>query len=275
VWDVRLSSNYLSKIYCHFNYILFVKIRLFFSSPYGFWQPFVKRFTLCYQSVCHVCNIGVLWPKGWMDQEETWHAAYVCCDQMAGCIKMPLGMEVGLGPGDFPLDGDPTPPSPRRQQSPHQFSAHVCCSKTAWWMKMAFGVEVSLGPGHTVLDGDPAHIPKKRDRDPQIFCPFLLWPNSWMHQNATWYSGRPQPRRLCVRWGPSSPLPKKGHSPTIFGRWLLWPNHFMYQDTSWYGSRPQPRRHCVRWGPAPPPNFQPVSVVAKWLDGLRYRLVWR
>jgi len=26
---------------------------------------------------------------------------------MAGWIKLPLGMEVGLGPGDFVLDGDP------------------------------------------------------------------------------------------------------------------------------------------------------------------------
>jgi len=26
---------------------------------------------------------------------------------MAACIKMPLGMELGLGPGDFVLDGDP------------------------------------------------------------------------------------------------------------------------------------------------------------------------
>jgi len=29
---------------------------------------------------------------------------------MAGWIKMPLGMEVGLGPGDFVLDGDTTSP---------------------------------------------------------------------------------------------------------------------------------------------------------------------
>jgi len=35
--------------------------------------------------------------------------AHFCCGQMAGCIKMPLGMEVGLSPGDFVLDGDPTP----------------------------------------------------------------------------------------------------------------------------------------------------------------------
>jgi len=28
---------------------------------------------------------------------------------MAALIKMPLGMEVGLDPGDFVLDGDPAP----------------------------------------------------------------------------------------------------------------------------------------------------------------------
>ena len=32
---------------------------------------------------------------------------------MAACIKIPLGMELGLGPGDFVLDGDPVAPSPK------------------------------------------------------------------------------------------------------------------------------------------------------------------
>ena len=36
-----------------------------------------------------------------------------------------------------------------------------------------------------------------------------------MDQDATWYGGRPQPKRLDVRWGPS-PLPQKGQSPTQF-----------------------------------------------------------
>jgi len=35
-------------------------------------------------------------------------SAHVYCIQMAGCIKMPLGME-GLSPDDFVLDGDPAP----------------------------------------------------------------------------------------------------------------------------------------------------------------------
>jgi len=39
---------------------------------------------------------------------------------------MPLGMELGLGPGDFVLDGDPAP-LPKRgwAEPPPQFSAHV------------------------------------------------------------------------------------------------------------------------------------------------------
>ena len=68
---------------------------------------------------------------------------------------MPLGMEVSLGPGDTVLDGRPSSPSPKREQSPRpQFLAHVYCGQTAGWMKMALGMEVGLGPGHIALDGD-------------------------------------------------------------------------------------------------------------------------
>ena len=76
---------------------------------------------------------------------------------------------------------------------------------------MKLGMQVGLGPGHTVLDGDPAPLPKGA-QPPPILGPYLLWPNSYMYQNATWYGGRPQPRRLCVRWGPAL-SPKMGRSP--------------------------------------------------------------
>jgi len=38
-------------------------------------------------------------------------SAHSCYGQMAGCINMPLDMEVGLCPGDIVLDGDPAPPT--------------------------------------------------------------------------------------------------------------------------------------------------------------------
>jgi len=135
--------------------------------------------------------------------------------------------------------------------------------------------EGGLGPGHIVLDGDPDALSQKgaqpkKGAEPPILIPFLLWPNGWMHQDAIRYGGRPQPRRLCVRWGPSYPQ-QKGHTNPypIFGPCLLWPNGCMDEDATWYGCRPRPRPHCVRRGPSSPakgsqqpPSFRPMSIVA-------------
>jgi len=53
---------------------------------------------------------------------------------------------------------------------------------------------------------------------------------------------------------------------------VLWPNGWMDYDATWYRGRPWTRPHCIRWGPSCPkrgiaPNFRPMSVVAKRLDG--------
>jgi len=66
---------------------------------------------------------------------------------------MPLGMQVGLSPGDFVLDGDPAPPRKKVRPNPTEFLAHVYCGQVAGWMKTPLGTEVDLGPGHVVLDG--------------------------------------------------------------------------------------------------------------------------
>jgi len=76
-------------------------------------------------------------------------------------------------------------------------------------------------------------------------------------------------------------LQKAAQPPLIFGSCLFWPNDWMDQDVTWYGGRPWPRPHCVRWGPSSqkgaqqPPNFRPMSVVAKRLDESRCHLVRR
>jgi len=41
-----------------------------------------------------------------------------------------------------------------------------------------------LVPGHIVLDGDP--VPPPKEAQPPKFGPYLLWPNGWMDQDATW-----------------------------------------------------------------------------------------
>ena len=83
---------------------------------------------------------------------------------MAGWIKMPLGMEVGLGLGVFVLDGDPAP-FRKRGHRPLIFG-HVYCGQTAGWIKMPLGTEVNLGPGDVVLDGLAA--PPKRGTAPSF-----------------------------------------------------------------------------------------------------------
>jgi len=104
---------------------------------------------------------------------------------------------------------------------------------------------------------------QKRERSPfPIFGPRLLCPNGWMHQDATWCGGRPQPRRLCVRWGPSQ-LPKKGRSPQFSA------HVYCGQTAAWIKMPLSTEvglglRDCVRWGPSslspkgaqpPPPIF--------------------
>jgi len=81
------------------------------------------------------------------------------------------------------------------------------CGQTVGRIKMKLGMQVGLGPGHIVLDGDSASPSPKGHSPHPIFGPYLLRPNGCMDQGATRYGDRPQPRRLCVRWWPSSQPP--------------------------------------------------------------------
>jgi len=80
--------------------------------------------------------------------------SFCYCGQTAGCIMMPLSMEVGFSPGDFVLVGDPAI-LPKRGRS-LQFSANIYSGQTAAWIKMPLSTEVGLGLRGIVLDGDPA-----------------------------------------------------------------------------------------------------------------------
>jgi len=71
-------TNWVRKCY---NAILGSHLPRMQSSVFG--RPFVKRFTLCYRSIVLFvclsvclsdCNVRALWPNGWTDQDETWHA---------------------------------------------------------------------------------------------------------------------------------------------------------------------------------------------------------
>jgi len=126
------------------------------------------------------------------------------CGQTAGCIKMPLGMEVGLSPSDCVRWG--SSPLPQKGRSPTQFSAHVYCGQTAACIKMPLGTEVDLGLRDIVFDVDPA-TPEKRAHPPppnflaHVCCGQMA---GWMKTPLNWYGSRPCPRPQCTRRGPSS-----------------------------------------------------------------------
>jgi len=124
--------------------------------PTVFGRPFVRQFALCYRavvlSVCPVCNVGVLWPNGWMDQDETGHA---------GTLR-PWPHCVRWGPSSIAPKGAPPP-----------FLAHICSGQMAGWIKMPLGMEVGRGLGVFVLDEEPAP-PPQRGTEPPIFGPCLL-----------------------------------------------------------------------------------------------------
>jgi len=81
-------------------------------------------------------------------------------------LRCPLGMEAGLGPGDFVLDGDPAPPEKRHSPShrPTIFGQCLlwpngCMDQDATWY-------INLGTGSVMLDGVPA--PPKRGIAPSF-----------------------------------------------------------------------------------------------------------
>jgi len=76
-------------------------------------------------------------------------------------------MEVGLGPGNFVLDGDAAS-LPKKGTAPTQFPAHVHCGQTAGMIKMPVDTEVGLCPGDVVLGGDPT--PPRRGTAPHFFA---------------------------------------------------------------------------------------------------------
>ena len=141
-----------------------------------------------------------LWPNGWMDQDGTWHGGRP--QRRRHCVTW-----------------GPSSPFPKRALPLPNFRPISTVAKrlngSGWHLpwRLAF-----VRPHCTIWDLAPL---LQKGAEPPIFGPSLLWPHGWMHQDAIWYGGRPQARRLCVRWGQSPPSKKGAKSPPVFGPRLL------------------------------------------------------
>jgi len=98
--------------------------------------------------------------------------------------------------------------------------------------------------------------------------------------HATWYGCRPQPRQLCVRWGPSLPPLKavggQFSARIDCGQTTAWIKMAFVIEVGLCG----PGHIVLDGDPAPlpkrgraPQNFRPISIVAKRLDTSRCHLV--
>ena len=121
-----------------------------------YWATVCKTVHHCLSVLsCPVCDVGVLWPNGWMHQDETWHAGRPW--PWPHYVRWGVGTQL---------------PSPKRGRSP-QFSAHVCCGQMAGWIKMPLGREVGLSRSDTVIDRDPA-LPAKGEQQRPSFRPMSI-----------------------------------------------------------------------------------------------------
>ena len=128
-------------------------------------------------------------------------------------------------------------PLPSRKGAQPQFSANVRCGQTAGWTKMPLGMEVGLSPADFVFDGDPAPPQKGGGAPPQFSA------HVYCGQTAAWIK---MPLGTEVDLGPDDIVLDGDPAP------------------------PSPKR-----GQSPIPNFRPMSLVAKLLDGSRWHLAWR
>jgi len=104
-------------------------------------------------------------------------SAHICCGQMAGWIKMPLGMEVGLGPGDFVLAGNPARGPPQKGGGAANFWPMSIVAKrldgSRWHLAGSWASIQS-----TLCEIGTQLFSPKKGQPPPIFGPYLLWPRS-------------------------------------------------------------------------------------------------
>ena len=100
------------------------------------------------------------------------------------------------------FDGDPTLPPQKGGRAPFpNFRPMSIVAKRLDGPRRHLARRWALSRPHCARWG-PSSRPQKVAELP-IFGPSLLWPNGWMHQDATEYGGRPQPSHFVLDWDPT------------------------------------------------------------------------
>ena len=91
---------------------------------------------------------------------------------MAEWIKILLGTEVSLRPGQIVLDGTQLPHGKGQTTSP--LLAHIYCGETGGWIKIPLSTEVGLGQG-VIVKWEPSSPSRKSTQHPSpTFRPIFI-----------------------------------------------------------------------------------------------------
>jgi len=131
-----------------------------------------------------VCNVGVLWPNGWMNQDATWY----------GGRPRPRPHYVRWGPGS-PHRKRHSRPLPTFAIYGRRLNRCPCLFwPNGWTHQDATWYAGRPRPGDIVLVGDPAPL-TERDTAAPTFRPTLLWYDRPSQQLVNLKPGpRPMPR---------------------------------------------------------------------------------
>jgi len=104
-------------------------------------------------------------------------SAHVCCSQTAGRMKMLLGIDVGLDPGDILLDGDTA--LSKRGTAPPLFGPCLLWPN-AWMDQGVSWYEGGSRPRQHCVRWGPSS--PERGTAAYFFGPCLFWPNGRLSQ---------------------------------------------------------------------------------------------
>ena len=176
-----------------------------------FGRPFLKRFTLCYRSiVCPVCNVGALWPNGWMDQDAGRPRAPDTLCQMENQLPLPKGAQPPIfGPYLLWPNGCMC----QMGTQPPIFGPFLLWPN-GWMHQHATWYGDRQQPRGLCQMGTRSPFPKMAEPPSTIFGPCLLWPNGWMDEDTTWYRSRPRRRHIVLDGFPA--LRERGTAAPLF-----------------------------------------------------------
>jgi len=164
-------------------------------------------------------------------------------------------MEVGLGPGDFVLDGTQLIP-PQKGGGSLLHNSRPITIVAKWLDGPTWHLARRWALVQATLCKRGTQLPSPKRGLPQFSTHFYCDQTAGCIKVQLGTEVGLSPYYIVLYGVPTPPPPQKKGTAPLFGPCLLWPNGCIYQDTTFYKGRPQPRRHCVRWGPSPFPPLK-------------------